>query len=78
MFESAVFGGWAQVAAGVAFSLLTIVQSFYWLVLASPSNTAIFIVSMEALAFASYVTIGNGFGVLKTEQIVETLPPDDC
>lgn len=64
-----LFGAKAQVIVGVLFLLATIVQSWYWGVHTKPSTTAIFWVSMEALAFASYAIIATGLGYRATERV---------
>lgn len=64
-----LFGAKAQVVVGVIFLLATFFQSWYWGIHTKPSTTAIFWVSMEALAFASYAIIATGLGYRATERV---------
>jgi hypothetical protein len=64
-----IFGAHAQVAAGVLFLALTVLQTVYWLVITPATTKAVFIVSMEALAFAAYGVIATGLGYRATERV---------
>lgn len=59
-----LFGAYAQVAMGVVLLLATVAQTVYWTAFARPSFMPIFLVSMEALAFAAYAIIATGFAVI--------------
>lgn len=59
-----VFGAVAQVIVGVLLLAATATQTIYWLWITPPNVKAVFIVSMEALAFASYAIIATGFAVI--------------
>jgi membrane protein implicated in regulation of membrane protease activity len=63
------FGAHAQVAAGVLFLVLTAAQTIYWLAITAATTKAVFIVSMEALAFAAYGVIATGLGYRATERV---------
>jgi hypothetical protein len=58
------FGAWAQVAVGAMLFAATVAQTFYWLVITPPTVKAVFIVSMEALAFAAYAIVATGLAVI--------------
>lgn len=73
----ALFCGRAQVIVGCLFLAATAVQSWYWLIVSKPNATAIFIVSMEALAFAAYAVIGTGLGMRATERVEQHVTPGD-
>jgi hypothetical protein len=64
-----IFGAHAQVAVGTFFLLLTVAQSVYWLAITPATTQAVFIVSMEALAFAAYGIIATGLGYRATERV---------
>jgi hypothetical protein len=64
-----VFGARAQVAVGALFVVLTIFQTIYWLGITPATTQAVFIVSMEALAFAAYGIIATGLGYRATERV---------
>jgi hypothetical protein len=59
-----LFGAVAQVVVGVFCLVITIGQSIYWLLIEPPTVRAVFIVSMEALAFAAYAIMATGLAVL--------------
>ncbi len=59
-----VFGAVAQVIVGVLLLAATLAQTVYWLWITPPNVKTVFIVSMEALAFASYAIIATGFAVI--------------
>lgn len=63
------FGAVAQVIVGILFFVLAIVQTIYWLWITPPTVKALFIVSMEALLFASYGIIATGLGFRATERV---------
>jgi hypothetical protein len=65
----ATFGAHAQIAVGVIFAIATAVQTFYWLVITPPTVMAVFLVSMEALAFSAYGVIATGLGYKATERV---------
>jgi hypothetical protein len=65
----ALFGARAQVVVGALFFLATIAQTIYWTWVTPPTVQAIFLVSMEALAFASYAIIATGLGYRATERV---------
>lgn len=59
-----LFGAVAQVVVGIVLFLATIVQTVYWLWIEPPTVRAVFIVSMEALAFAAYSIVATGLAVI--------------
>lgn len=66
----ALFGARTQVAMGVALFAATIAQTIYWETGGRrPGYQAIFLVSMEALAFAAYGIIATGLGYRATERV---------
>jgi len=65
----AIFGAHGQVVVGVIFVLATIAQTIYWTAITPPTVQAIFLVSMEALAFAAYSIIATGLGYRATERV---------
>jgi hypothetical protein len=67
-FLKIIFGAKAQVVVGAIFLVLTVVQWIYWSIHA-PTVSAVFQVSMEALAFASYAIIATGLGYRATERV---------
>jgi len=68
-FTQVVFGAKAQVVVGILFLAATIAQTIYWTWITPPTVRAIFLVSMEALAFASYSIIATGLGFRATERV---------
>lgn len=64
-----IFGATAQVIVGVLFFGVTLVQTVWWLWINPPTVKAIFVVSMEALAFAAYGIIATGLGFRATERV---------
>ncbi len=64
-----LFGAKAQGAVGIAFLLAVCVQWFYWTAVTSPTVSAVFHVSMEALAFAAYSIIATALGYRATERV---------
>lgn len=58
--------------------LLTILQTIYWLAISKPDSTAIFIVSMEALAFAAYGVIATALGYRATERVEQYVIDEDA
>lgn len=64
-----LFGAKAQVVVGVLMLLATGVQTAYWLVITPPTVLALFLVSMEALAFAGYAVVATGLGFRATERV---------
>jgi membrane protein implicated in regulation of membrane protease activity len=66
---SIVFGAAAQVLVGIAFLVATIYQTWYWGIHTKATVDALFYVSMEALAFASYAIIATGLGYRATERV---------
>ena len=65
----AIFGARGQIVVGAGFLAATLAQTVYWLVITPPTVKAIFIVSMEALAFAAYAIIATGLGYRATERV---------
>ena len=63
------FGFHAQMAVGVIMILLTVIQWWYWGWFEKPSTTAVFHVSMEALAFAAYAVFANGITLRKAQHV---------
>lgn len=63
------FGAKAQVVVGVLFLAATAFQWSYWTWITRPTVNAVFQVSMEALAFASYAVIATGLGYRATERV---------
>lgn len=59
-----LFGAVAQVCVGVLCFLVTLAQTIYWLTVTPPDVKAVFIVSMEALFFASYGIVATGLSVI--------------
>lgn len=59
-----LFGAVAQVIVGVFCFLITAGQTVYWLAITPPTVKAVFIVSMEALFFASYGIVATGLAVI--------------
>jgi hypothetical protein len=55
------FGAHAQVVMGLVFVVITTIELVLWW---KPTLQQIFIVSMEALYFASYAVMATGFAVL--------------
>jgi hypothetical protein len=67
---NAVFGAKAQIVVGALFLAATVAQTVYWETGGRrPDAQAIFLVSMEALAFASYAIIATGLGYRATERV---------
>lgn len=69
MIYAAIFGAKAQVVVGVLMLVATGVQSAYWLLITPPTVMAVFLVSMEALAFAGYAVVATGLGFRATERV---------
>lgn len=70
---SVVFGAASQVVVGCAFLIATVYQTWYWGIHTHPTTSAIFYVSMEALAFASYAIIATGLGYRATERVEQVV-----
>jgi membrane protein implicated in regulation of membrane protease activity len=64
-----IFGARGQIVVGAGFLFATLAQTIYWLAITPPTVKAIFIVSMEALAFAAYAIIATGLGYRATERV---------
>lgn len=73
----AVFGPHGQLAVGVLMLAATVAQTVWWTWFAHPGFYAIFLVSMEALAFGAFNQIGAALGFRATERVeakvVETI-----
>lgn len=63
----------AQVAVGILLFAATIAQTIWWLAISPPTVRAVFIVSMEALAFAAYGIVATGLGYRATERVEATI-----
>lgn len=73
-FLKLAFGAKGQIVVGIFFLLITGLQTMWWLWLSPPPTaTAIFIVSMEALAFAAYGIISGALGYRATERVEEVV-----
>jgi DNA-binding CsgD family transcriptional regulator len=64
-----LFGARAQVVVGVLMLAATIAQTVYWTLVTPPTVMAVFLVSMEALAFAGFGVIATGLGFRATERV---------
>lgn len=73
MIWRVIFGARAQVAVGVMLFLATVAQTVWWLFIHPPTVRAVFIVSMEALAFAAYGIVATGLGYRATERVETTI-----
>lgn len=66
-----VFGARGQLAVGVLMFGATVAQTAYWTLVTPPTVMAVFLVSMEALAFASFNQVGSALGYRATERVEE-------
>lgn len=73
---NALFCGKGQVVAGIVMLVATIVQTIYWTLLEAPTVMAVFLVSMEALAFAAYAVIATGLGMRVSERVEAQVDPN--
>lgn len=64
-----LFGARAQFVVGVVFLLATVLQTLYWTIITPPTVMAVFLVSMEALLFASFNQLCSALGYRKTEHV---------
>jgi hypothetical protein len=65
----AIFGAKGQLFVGILLFILTVIQTAYWELVTPPTVNAIFLVSMEALAFASYGIVATALGYRATERV---------
>lgn len=65
----AIFGAYGQLAVGILLMAATITETVWWLWFSVPTTKVVFIVSMEALAFAAFNQIGNALGYRATERV---------
>ena len=73
----AIFGAAGQMVVGVLMVVATVAQTVYWLKInPPPGDTAIFIVSMEALLFAAYGVFGTALGHRATERVEQHIEAD--
>lgn len=66
---SRLFGAHAQVVVGLLFLVATVFQAWLWGIHSTPSATAIFWLSIEALLFASYGVVATALGFRATERV---------
>lgn len=64
-----IFGARGQLVVGAILMIATIAQTVWWLFVTPPTVRVVFIVSMEALAFASFNQVASALGYRATERV---------